>query len=140
MKAAWFAALLLAAPALAADVRVLDAWVEEGPPTAKMLAAYMTLENLGPAQSLVAASSPQCERIEIHRTEIVGSSYRMTALKKLDLPAGARVTLKPGALHLMLVRPAKPLRAGDRVPLTLSFGDGARQELTVPVRRDPALQ
>jgi copper(I)-binding protein len=44
------------------------------------------------------------------------------------LPAGKRIELKPGGYHVMLLGIAKPLVAGDSVPLTLTLeGPGGKR-------------
>jgi copper(I)-binding protein len=55
------------------------------------------------------------------------------------LPAGKRVELKPGGLHVMLVGLARPLGAGDRVALTFTIEDrqGRRTQLEVSAEVRP---
>ncbi len=63
---------------------------------------------------------------------------KMRPVDKLDLPAGQAVELKPGGYHVMLMDLAKPVKAGDTVPLQLVLEgpDGQRQTVDVqaPVR------
>jgi hypothetical protein len=62
----------------------------------------------------------------------------MHAVESLPLPAGKRVELQPGGYHVMLMGLAKPLRAGDAVPIVFTIEDarGKRTtlEVTAPVR------
>ena len=44
----------------------------------------------------------------------------------LSIPANARVELKPGSMHLMLVRLAKPLVTGNSFPVTFEFERSGR--------------
>jgi hypothetical protein len=39
----------------------------------------------------------------------------------IDVPPGQTVELKPGAWHMMLIGLKAPLKAGDKVPMTLKF-------------------
>lgn len=50
-----------------------------------------------------------------------GGMMRMQAVPRLDVPAGAVVTLEPGGYHLMLIDLAAPLTPGSTVELTLDF-------------------
>ncbi len=57
----------------------------------------------------------------------------MHPVEKLALPAGKAVELRPGGYHVMLEDLAKPLVAGDRVPLTFTIEDksGRRSRVVV---------
>ncbi len=46
---------------------------------------------------------------------------RMRAVPAIDVAAGATVKFAPGGLHIMLQELKRPLKKGDRVPLTLVF-------------------
>lgn len=127
-----------AAPARAPSAPTAsEAWIALGPPGNAPLAGYLTLANPGPqAATLVAVDSPSFGRIEIHSTVADGGTMRMRRLPSLELPAGSRVVLGPGRIHLMLFQPAKPLAAGQRVALELSFADGSTLAVEAEVR-DP---
>ena len=122
-------------PAQAETLNVSDAWVRQGPPTAQVLAAYMTLANPG-AQELViiGASSPQFETVEIHRTEIVDGMARMIPQERLSIPAGGSVALEPGGLHLMLINAKQPLTADATVQIELRLDGGGSVSVAAPVR------
>jgi hypothetical protein len=130
------AALWLLAGALpaAADVAIRDPWIAETPPGAMAAAAFMVLENDGAEPRFaVGAKSPACERIEFHHTEMEGGIARMLEQKSLRVPAGGSLALEPGGTHMMLIRPA-PLRAGDRVKITLELADGETLAIEAVVR------
>jgi copper(I)-binding protein len=55
----------------------------------------------------------------------------------LPLPAGDAVQLKPGGTHVMLMGVAEPLRAGQSVPLTLTFAQAGPVEVTASVGQPP---
>jgi copper(I)-binding protein len=119
-----------------ADLRLLDAWIPEPPPGARILAGYLTLENTGPmSRFLVAVSSPQFARVELHRTVVTDDIARMEAQSRLEVPAGARLTLEPGGYHLMLFDPSTRLEGGMQVDLTLEFDDRSALTHAVEVRR-----
>ena len=123
----------LPAPTLTAS----DAWIALGPPGSAPLAGYLTLKNSGPAPAaLVGIDAPGFQRVEIHSTVKDGSTMRMRRLPNLELPAGGRVVLGPGRLHLMLFGPPKSIAAGRRIALELSFDDGTTITVDAEVR-DP---
>jgi copper(I)-binding protein len=135
-------ALTLAAcswlPVAQAEVQVEDAWVREAPPGARMLAAYLTLNNSGPEDLvLVQVQSPAFSHVMLHKSELVDGVARMIHLEQIVIPAGGSVQLEPGGLHLMMPAPETRLSAGDRVPLILMFADGNRLEVQADVRKKP---
>jgi copper(I)-binding protein len=114
-----------------------DAWIALGPPGSAPLAAYLTLANPGPApRTLVGVDAAGFARVEIHNTVKDGSTMRMRRLPNLEVPAGGRVVLGPGRLHLMLFAPPKGLAAGQRIALELSFDDGTTVTIDAELR-DP---
>lgn len=123
-------ALLMTTPALAeGELNVHDPWVREAPPTALVSAAYLSLENAGAMQRrLTGVASPAFGRVEMHRTEQHGGMAMMMRQESLELAPGSWTLFEPGGLHLMLIDRKHPLKAGDMVPLTLTFANG--QELT----------
>jgi copper(I)-binding protein len=52
----------------------------------------------------------------------------------LEIPAGGQVMLKPGSFHVMLMDLKQPLKAGDKVPLTLTFAGAGPLETELEVR------
>jgi copper(I)-binding protein len=76
------------------------------------------------ADTVVGLASDEAEVIELHSTETVDGMSRMVKLETLDLPAGEPVTLEPGGMHLMVIRP-------DTAKIAQSSGDGA---LTITFR------
>jgi len=58
----------------------------------------------------------------------------MRSVEAVPVPAGAKVTLAPKGLHLMLMGLDAPLVAGQSFPLTLQFAESAAQTVTVTVR------
>lgn len=130
-----FACLAAGAFAGAPEIRIVDPWVQAGPPKAKVLAAYSRIENGGDKpQTVIGVSSPGFERIEIHRTVMHGNMAHMEQLKELTIPPRTTMTLKPGGLHFMLMNARQPLQAGDRVPMTLTLKGGGTLAFEATVR------
>ncbi len=113
-------------------IEVKDAWVREVPPTSKMSAAYMVIENKGDeADRLVDASNNASKITEIHET-VEG---KMRRVKAIEVPAGKSVELKPGGYHIMLINLEKPLKEGDKVDITLKFEKSGEIKLSAPVKK-----
>ena len=133
--AADLARLIGTAPACA-GLEVRDAWIREAPPGAGMTAGYAQLLNRGSATLRIdGATSGFFGDASLHRTTLVNGSYVMEPVPVLEIPAGASVLLAPNGLHLMLMQPSRPLRAGERVPVSFSCGQN-RTGIDFTVRAD----
>ena len=123
-----------AAPACAPVIE--HAWVRAAPPGAKTLAGYLLLRNpCGEAVEVVGVESLDFGMPMIHRTEQVDGVSRMRPAGKLEVPAGGELRFEPSGLHLMLMKPLRPLAEGDKARLRLMLADGRRIYAEVPVRR-----
>lgn len=98
-------------------------------------AAYMVLLNrTDAALKIVSAESPAAAEVQIHETVVENDMAMMRELEAgLDLPAGERVELKPGGIHIMLLDLVAPIAPGQAVLLTLTFETGETLTLAVPV-------
>ena len=112
--------LLVSFPAFG-QVEIEKPWMRAPPPGTKLAAGYMTIRNKSASPDrLVGASSPAAARVETHVHIRDGEIVRMREVKSYDIPAKGTLELKPGGAHLMFVD-AKPLKEGDKVPVTLKF-------------------
>jgi periplasmic copper chaperone A len=116
-----------------AQVNVSQAWVRATAPGQTTAAVYMQIESKEPAV-LVSAASPVAKMAEAHETSVENGVTKMRAVERLALPAGKTVELKPGGYHIMLMGLAKPLRPGDKVPITLMLETPDRKHRNVTVR------
>ena len=117
-------------------LEITHPWVREAPPSARVLAAYMSIKNTSESTITInGISSPEFESAELHRTVINEGMASMQHIKKLDVPANGSIKLEPGGLHLMLFNPQRALSAGDRVTLTIHLSNGTRMAVTAPVVR-----
>jgi copper(I)-binding protein len=133
----WFFAA--AACAASPEISLLEPWVQAAPPNAKVLAAYLRIQNTGARpHTLSAVSSPAFERVELHQTVLRENMAGMQKVGELRLPPKQTLVLKPGGLHLMLIGAKRALRTGDVVPLTLSLKDGSTLSVDAIVRGAPA--
>lgn len=124
-----------AAPAVAVE----GAWARSTVAGQPAGGGFLTLRNGGGADRLTAASSPAAASVELHEMAMDGDVMRMRQVEGIALPAGGTVELKPGGLHLMFMGLKAPLKAGNKVPLTLRFEKAGELTVQVEVRGATAM-
>ncbi len=93
-------------------------------------AAYLTLYNpTGQADRLVGAACDCARAVTLHRSVVENGIARMTPLKAIDAPPKAEVDFTATGHHLMLEGLKRPIKAGDKLTLTLSFQHAAPQRV-----------
>ena len=142
-NAVGFVVLLLGLPIAVASaqtkpVTVTHAWARATPGKAENGAAYLTLEAAAPDR-LTGVSTPAAKKAELHTMTMDGNIMKMRQIDSIDLPAGQQVTLKPGAIHIMLMGLTEPLQPGHAFPLTLHFDKSGTQEVNVTVEAAGAM-
>ena len=126
--------LLLALAGTAAQAAEIEApWVRPTAPGAKVGGAFMTLVGGKQADRLISASSPAAAVVELHTHLMEDGVAKMRAIPVIEVPAGGKVELKPGGLHIMLINLKAPLVAGENVSLKLRFEKAGEIEIRVPV-------
>jgi hypothetical protein len=127
-----------AAETAPAEIHASGAWARPMPPGARVGAGYVSLHNAGAeTRRLVSASSPRASSMEIHTMAEVDGVMRMRRLKDgVEIAAGARAELKPGAEHLMFFNPDPAFIEGEKVPVLLVFDDGEQMQLEFAVSAD----
>ena len=117
--------LSLAACARDCAPQVRDGWVRRPPGGMPMMAGFGRIENRCPTPvTIVSASSPAFGDTSLHETRIVDGVSRMRAVPDLRIAPDDAAVLKPGGLHLMLMQPRAPLKAGSRVAIEFRLQDG----------------
>ena len=127
------AATLLVAGAAHAQVTVQDAWVRATVAQQKATGAFMRLESAQDTK-LVGASSPLTATVEVHEMLMQDNVMKMREVPAIEVPAGKPVDLKPGGYHIMLMKLAQQVKAGDDIPLALVFEDKDGKRTTVNVQ------
>ena len=130
----WLTLLALAACPAWAQLSAERPWSRATPPGARIGVGFMRLRNAGSsAERVVGASSPVAGRVEMHVTTREGDVMKMREVDAFEIPAGGSYELKPGGAHLMLMDLGRPLRKGERVPLTLKLGQSGELRLELSV-------
>jgi copper(I)-binding protein len=133
---AWWLTFVTAAAAAppATSLRIEQAWARETPPGATVGAAYLRIVNGGAADVLRGASTPIAKQVEMHSSTVENGVMRMRPVPELAVPAHQTVVFRPGTLHIMLIDLIRPLKAGERLHLTLLFRDAGPISVDAPVR------
>jgi len=126
-------ALSGAAVAQAQEISVRDAWIRGTVQGQSATGAFMELTGKSGAK-LVGAASPAAKVVEVHNMKMENGVMKMFPVESIDLPAGKPVKLAPGGYHVMLMGLHKPLNAGDKVPLKLTFELADRKRETVDLQ------
>src|SRR5690242_3336429 len=117
-------------------ITIQDAWTRATPGNARTAAVYFTAINRGgESDRITSASSPASDRAEMHTNIHDGDIMRMRRVISVDVPASGRAEFKPNGFHVMLTGLKGPLKAGDKVPLTLHFDRAGDMTITVTVRK-----
>jgi copper(I)-binding protein len=94
-------------------------------------AAYLTITNTGPADTLVAVTCTIATSTMLHQTATDSSGMTgMSMLDNLAIPASATVRLEPGGTHVMISGLTRALAVGQSVELRLVFAHAG--EIVVP--------
>ena len=122
MRIAFFLLFLCVALPVQAQMQVEKPWARATAPGATVAGGYMVMRNAGTAADrLVSASSPAAAKVELHVHINDNGVMRMREAPGYDVPAKGSFELKPGGAHLMFVDIRRPLKEGEKVPVTLKF-------------------
>ncbi len=131
-------ALLIAGPALAhsfaaGQVKIGHPWAL--PAAGPDASAFVSLLNGGAeADRLTGASTPLAAKVVIHDL----AQGKPTPVDGIDVLPKRPVAMRPTARELRLVGLTRPLKLGDKFPLTLTFAKGGSVTVEVFVEEGPA--
>jgi len=123
-------------PALA-QVKVEGAWARPTVPGQQGGGGFMTLHSER-ADRLLGGTTPLAERFELHTMAMQGDVMQMRQVDAIALPAGQKIELKPGGLHVMFIGLKQPLTLGSKVPVTLRFEHAGEVKVEMTVMSRPA--
>ena len=128
---------VLALPAVAARAageRVRDPWIRYVSPGAPAAGYFVLVNDTDRTIHLTGARSPAFREVMLHRTSAASGVARMQHVESVALRPHAELAVAPGGYHLMLMGPTRPLAPGERVRITLEFGEGGSLEAEFVVR------
>ncbi len=118
------------------DIIVVKPYARAIPPGQPNSASFMQLKNTSDTNhAVVSAKSDVAAVVELHTHTHKDGMMQMRRVDKIELPAQESVTLKPGGLHIMLIKLHKTLEMGQTVNITLEFADGSSIDVKVPVQK-----
>lgn len=129
-----FAATLLAAPVLAADISVEDAYARASNPMAG--AAFMMIRNAGTTDDrLISVASDAAARVELHTHKDMGDGVMkmMEVEEGFAIPGGGMHALARGGDHIMFMGLTEPFEQGEIVTVTLTFEQAGEMVVEIPV-------
>lgn len=131
-------ALIASMQLLAAEIQIGNATVRQPLPGRSVSAGYFTMTNSGgQTVSLVAATSPWFEKVELHQHSFVDGMMRMQRIDAIEVAPNQTVHLQPGGLHMMLFTPKQPLQLDQQVPIELVLADGQKIAVMAVVTKIP---
>ncbi|WP_055663945.1 copper chaperone PCu(A)C [Jannaschia seosinensis] len=144
-----FAALMTAPAALAqeydvGDLSIVDPFALATVGNAPVAGGYLEIVNEGEADDRLVAIRVAPEvagMVQLHEMRLEDGVMRMDAVAGgIPVPAGARVVLERGGLHVMFMRLPDGLEAGRQIPATLVFENAGEVEVIFAVETRGARQ
>ena len=118
-----------------ADVEITGAYARASMPNVPNSAAFFVIKNNSDKDiAITSANSDIAEKNELHTHIKENQMMKMMKIEKLVVPAKSSLELKSGGDHVMLIGLKKELKAGDEISLELSFSDGDKKSIKVPVK------
>lgn len=118
-----------------ADVEIEGAYARASIPNVPNSAAFFVIKNNSDKDiAITSANSDIAEKNELHTHIKENQMLKMMKIEKLVVPAKSSLELKSGGDHVMLMGLKKELKAGDEISLELSFSDGDKKSIKVPVK------
>lgn len=118
-----------------ADVEIDGAYARASIPNVPNSAAFFVIKNNSDKDiAITSANSDIAEKNELHTHIKENKMMKMMKIEKLVVPAKSSLELKSGGDHVMLMGLKKELKVGDEINLELSFSDGDKKNIKVPVK------
>ena len=118
-----------------ADIEIEGAYARASIPNVPNSAAFFVIKNNSDKDiAITSANSDIAQKNELHTHIKENQMMKMMKIEKLVVPAKSSLELKSGGDHVMLIGLKKELKAGDEISLELSFSDGDKKSIKVPVK------
>ena len=118
-----------------ADVEIDGAYARASIPNVPNSAAFFVIKNNSDKDiAITSANSDAAQKNELHTHIKENKMMKMMKIEKLVVPAKSSLELKSGGDHVMLMGLKKELKVGDEINLELSFSDGDKKSIKVPVK------
>ncbi|WP_443693717.1 copper chaperone PCu(A)C [Pseudomonas protegens] len=115
-----------------AATQVDNAWVRATVAGQHASGAFMDLTASSDSK-LVEVQSPVAKNVQIHQSSMHNDVMSMQQVDAVALPAGQKVSLDTHGYHVMLMELTGQIKAGDKVPLTLTVENARGEKETIKV-------
>lgn len=117
------------------DLEIEHPWSRAAPAGAKVGGGYFTIVNNGSTPDrLVSIVTEISEKAEVHEMAVKDGVMTMRHVEGgLEIPAGGKVELKPGAYHLMFMGLKRQPKQGESFSATLTFEKAGSVEVKFAV-------
>ena len=116
------------------DLVIERQWARASIETRRPAAAYLSIRNKGTENdTLLEVSTPLSGMAEVHTMKMKNGVMKMGPAGSVEIPAGGKVVLAPGGLHIMMMKLKKALIKGKTVEITLSFERSGKITVTAPI-------
>ncbi|MDS9874000.1 copper chaperone PCu(A)C [Pseudomonas protegens] len=115
-----------------AATQVDNAWVRATVAGQHASGAFMDLTASSDSK-LVEVQSPVAKNVQIHQSSMHNDVMSMQQVDAVALPAGQKVSLDTHSYHVMLMELTGQIKAGDKVPLTLTVENAKGEKETIKV-------
>lgn len=117
------------------NIVISSAWARAMLPGQPTGGGYLTIENTGSEPDrLIAVTSANAALVEVHQMSMDENVMQMRQITDgLEIPAGGKVELSPGGLHLMFKQIKAPFKVADTVKVTLAFEKSGKIDVEMPV-------
>ena len=124
----------------AGSLEISNSWTRATLPGQPAGGGFVIIKNNGAeADRLLSASSPLTPMVQVHEMKMEGDVMKMAELKDgLEIPAGAKVELKPGGFHIMFMGLKDQVKEGDVVKVTLKFEKAGEVVIDMPAQAPDA--
>jgi len=121
----------------AEPLNIINPWIAEAPPGASVMAGYMEIQNTSHKKiDILSISSDAFSSIEMHRSIESDGFAKMLPQKKLSIGANEKLILQSGSYHLMLIKPAKWFKHGEKVKLNFMLSNNKTQSVEISIKKN----
>jgi hypothetical protein len=125
-------------PGFASTLQITDAWSPPGDKSAD-LPVYMTISNIGEADDLLRFKCPTVAHFTEKRTTDYGEGApAVREVKSIAIATSGATELKPGGVHLSLLKIIGATKVGDTFSCEVSFRRAGRKTVDVRVMDAPS--
>ena len=116
-------------------IKVTEQWMRPGA-KGGATALYFTINNNGTeADTLNAVTSSISDKIQIHETYKNGDMMGMREIGKIVVEPHSKVKLKPGGMHVMIMKLKRDVVNGEKIDFILHFKKEGDLHLTAEVKK-----